>query len=100
MLDVFHVLVSARLVSVGADWSGNVDNFSWLISRCYHALILMMGTGILLARPPLPPRHPTHRHPNTSPPSTPLLLVLLSALPLQLPPAHPSTPPPPPPPPS
>src|SRR3546814_11190009 len=48
MLDVFHVLVSARLVSVGADWSGNVDNFSWLISRCYHALILMMGTGIFL----------------------------------------------------
>src|SRR5690606_15461443 len=46
MLDVFHVLVSARLVSVGADWAGNIDNFSWLISRCYHALILMMGTGI------------------------------------------------------
>src|SRR3546814_3339112 len=67
MLDVFHVLVSARLVSVGADWSGNVDNFSWLISRCYHALILMMGTGIFLVSSQLRTRQETERSAEHTP---------------------------------
>lgn len=80
MLDVFHVLVSARLVSVGADWSGNIDNFSWLISRCYHALILMMGTGIFLVSSQLRTRQETERKANTYILYISLIFVLLSAL--------------------
>lgn len=80
MLDVFHVLVSARLVSVGADWAGNIDNFSWLISRCYHALILMMGTGIFLVSSQLRTRQETERKANTYILYISLIFVLLSAL--------------------
>ncbi|TCS89163.1 PAS domain S-box-containing protein [Anseongella ginsenosidimutans] len=80
MLDVFHVLVSARLVSVGPDWSGNIDNFSWLISRCYHALILMMGTGIFLVSSQLRTRQETERKANTYILYISLIFVLLSAL--------------------
>lgn len=80
MLDVFHVLASARIVSVGADWSGNIDNFSWLISRCYHALILMMGTGIFLISSQLRTRQETERKANTYILYISLIFVLLSAL--------------------
>ncbi|HYH57318.1 MAG TPA: ATP-binding protein [Anseongella sp.] len=80
MLDVFHVLVSARIVSVAADWSGNIDSFSWLISRCYHALILMMGTGIFLVSSQLRTQQETERKANTYILYISLIFFLLSAL--------------------
>lgn len=80
MLDVFHVLASARIVSVGSDWSGNIDSFSWLISRCYHALILMIGTGIFLISSQLRTQQETERKANTYILYISLIFVLLSAL--------------------
>lgn len=80
MLDVFHVLASARIISVGDGWRGNIDNFSWLISRCYHALILMIGTGIFLVSSQLRTQQETERKANTYILYISLIFVLLSAL--------------------
>ena len=48
-LDAFHTLAADRLIHAVAD-NHNLIPFTWAISRVFNAIILIMGTGIVLLR--------------------------------------------------
>lgn len=80
ILDVFHTLASTYLIPIDVTWRAHIDSFTWLISRCYHALILMIGTGIFLISSQISTRQETERRANTYVIYISLIFVLLSAL--------------------
>ncbi len=47
LLDTFHILAATNLVSLEGD-QGLISQFTWIISRTFQALILMLGTAIFL----------------------------------------------------
>jgi len=47
LLDIFHLLTASGLISLEGD-QNIISEFTWLISRTFHALILILGTGIFL----------------------------------------------------
>ncbi len=48
-LDVFHTLAANRLIEAAAD-SRNLIPFTWVISRLFNALVMLVGIGLLLNR--------------------------------------------------
>lgn len=47
LLDIFYMLTVAGLIPLEGD-QNIISEFTWLISRTFHALILILGTGIFL----------------------------------------------------
>ncbi len=50
LLDVSSLMYMAKLIDISGDLT-NINSFPWLFSRTFHALIIMLGTGIFLVRP-------------------------------------------------
>jgi PAS domain S-box-containing protein len=48
--DIGHILGSASVLPVRDDEPANMIAYSWIFSRSFHALVLIMGTGIFLLR--------------------------------------------------
>lgn len=47
LLDIFHLLTISGLITLEGD-ENIISEFTWLISRTFHASILILGTGIFL----------------------------------------------------
>ncbi len=47
LLDIFHILTATGLIPLEVDQT-IISEFTWLISRTFHASILILGTGIFL----------------------------------------------------
>lgn len=48
-LDMFHILAATNLITLQGDQL-NISQFTWIISRTFHSLILILGTGIFLLK--------------------------------------------------
>ncbi|WP_142602237.1 PAS domain S-box protein [Solitalea koreensis] len=51
LFDVFHILTATRLINITND-NVDISAFTWLLSSGYHALILIIGTGMFLVQRP------------------------------------------------
>ncbi len=47
MLDIFHILAATNLITLEGDQL-TISQFTWIISRTFHSVILILGTGIFL----------------------------------------------------
>lgn len=50
-LDMFHILAATNLITLQGDQL-IISQFTWIISRTFHSVILILGTGIFLLRAP------------------------------------------------
>lgn len=47
MLDIFHILAATNLINLEGDQL-IISQFTWIISRTFHSVILILGTGLFL----------------------------------------------------
>lgn len=48
-LDMFHILAATNLITLQGD-QFIISQFTWIISRTFHSVILILGTGIFLVK--------------------------------------------------
>src|SRR5688572_25915771 len=47
ILDVIHILIADQMIHLNIN-NSDITSFTWLFSRSFHALILILGVGIFL----------------------------------------------------